>query len=59
MSLFQLTIRGGWLMIPIIICAALALAVIIERLIALKKSEIDAEKFIGTIEEKLKKKKNS
>lgn len=57
MSLWQLTIRGGWLMIPIIICAALTLAVIIERLFALRKSEIDTEKFIGTVEEKLKKRK--
>ncbi|MCM8817065.1 MAG: MotA/TolQ/ExbB proton channel family protein [Candidatus Omnitrophica bacterium] len=57
MSLLQLTIRGGWLMIPIIICAALTVAVIIERLIALKKSEIDAEDFIRKIEEKLKKRK--
>ncbi len=57
MSLWQLTVRGGWLMIPIIICAALTLAVIIERLIALKKSEIDAEKFINRVEGKIKKRK--
>ncbi len=57
MSLWQLTIRGGWLMIPIIICGALTLAVIIERLIVLRRSEIDAEKFLNTIEEKLKKRK--
>jgi len=44
-------------MIPIIICGALALAVIIERLIALRKSEIDAEKFVGTIEEKMRRRK--
>lgn len=57
MSLWQLVIRGGWLMIPIIVCGALTLAVIIERLLALKKSEIDADIFISNIEEKLKKRK--
>ncbi|MGC8805475.1 MAG: MotA/TolQ/ExbB proton channel family protein, partial [Candidatus Ratteibacteria bacterium] len=57
MSLWQFTVRGGYLMIPIIICGALTLAVIIERLIALKRSETDAEKFISRIEEKLKKRK--
>ncbi|MCM8764490.1 MAG: MotA/TolQ/ExbB proton channel family protein [Candidatus Omnitrophica bacterium] len=57
MSLWQFVIRGGWLMIPIIICGALTLAVIIERLIALRKSEIDAEKFINSVEEKMKKRK--
>ncbi|MCM8805156.1 MAG: MotA/TolQ/ExbB proton channel family protein [Candidatus Omnitrophica bacterium] len=57
MNLWEFTIRGGYLMIPITICGALTLAVIIERLIALRKSEIDAEKFIGEIEQKLKKRK--
>ncbi len=57
MSLWQFTVRGGYLMIPIIICGVLALAVIIERLISLKKSEIDAEKFTTAVEEKMKKRK--
>ncbi len=57
MSLWQFTVRGGYLMIPIVVCGALTLAVIIERLISLRKSEIDAEKFVGEIEEKIKKRK--
>lgn len=57
MSLWQFTVRGGYLMIPIIVCGALTLAVIIERFFALRKSEIDAEKFISFIEEKIKKRK--
>lgn len=44
-------------MIPIFICGVLTLAIIIERLIFLKNSQIDSEKFIEEIEELLKKRK--
>jgi biopolymer transport protein ExbB len=44
-------------MIPIIICGALTLAIIIERLISLKNADMDTEKFLTEIEEELKKRK--
>ncbi len=57
MSLWALVIKGGYIMIPILICGILTLAIIIERLISLKNSQIDSEKFIEEIEDLLKKRK--
>ena len=57
MSLWVLIIKGGYIMIPILICGILTIAIIIERSIYIKNSQIDSEKFIGDIEELLKKRK--
>jgi len=57
MSLWAIVIKGGYIMIPILICGILTLAIIIERLISLKNSQIDSEKFIEEIEDLLKKRK--
>ncbi|MCS7179963.1 MAG: MotA/TolQ/ExbB proton channel family protein, partial [bacterium] len=57
MNLWIIIMKGGYLMIPIFICGVLTLAIIIERLIYLKNSQIDSEKFIEEIEGLLKKRK--
>jgi len=38
MSLFTIVANGGWLMIPIILCSFIAVAIIIERFVTLRKS---------------------
>jgi len=53
-SFFDLMIEGGILMIPIFLLFAIACYVIAERWIALNKSHVEPEKFLGTIENMLK-----
>ncbi len=43
--MFQIIIKGGWLMIPLGLCSILAVAIIIEKLITLKIMEKQTEKF--------------
>jgi len=57
MSLWTLIVKGGIIMVPIIIAGVLTLAIVIERLISLRNAEIDNEKFIKDIEESLKRRK--
>jgi len=57
MSLWTLIVKGGIIMVPIIIAGVLTLAIVIERLISLKNAEIDNEKFIKDVEEYLKRRK--
>ena len=48
-SLWDLTLKGGWVMIPIAACSIIAVYVIIERLLTLKKSNKDPVKFLENI----------
>jgi biopolymer transport protein ExbB len=57
MSLWSFIVKGGLIMVPILLCGVLVLGIIIEKIISLRNSEIDNEKFIGTLEELLKKRK--
>jgi len=43
--MFQILIKGGWLMIPLGLCSILAVAIIIEKLITLRMMEKQTEKF--------------
>jgi len=54
MSLWNLVVKGGLVMIPILVSGVLGLAIIIERLIAFKNTEIDNDRFIEEIENRLK-----
>lgn len=47
--MFELIKAGGWLMIPILTCSVLALAISIERLIALRRSKIVPEGLLGYV----------
>lgn len=57
MNLWSITVKGGLIIIPIILCGVITLAIIIERLISLKNSEIDNEKFVEEIEQILRRRK--
>ncbi|MFN4226971.1 MAG: MotA/TolQ/ExbB proton channel family protein [Candidatus Ratteibacteria bacterium] len=57
MNLWLMVVKGGYIMIPIFTCGVLTLAIIIERFIYLKNSQIDSEKFISDIENLIKKRK--
>ncbi|MCD6304119.1 MAG: MotA/TolQ/ExbB proton channel family protein [Planctomycetes bacterium] len=46
MSFLQLLLKGGWFMVPIGLCSLLGLAVVIERLIALRRSVVIPPGFI-------------
>jgi len=46
MSVFSIVYKGGVMMIPIVLCSIIALAILIERLIALKKIQINARTFL-------------
>lgn len=46
MSLFQIILKGGIIMIPIAICSVIALAILFERLFSLRKIRINARTFV-------------
>jgi biopolymer transport protein ExbB len=46
MSLYHIIVKGGMLMIPIALCSVVALAILVERLISLRKIRINARTFV-------------
>lgn len=46
MSLFQIVVKGGIIMIPIVLCSIIALAILIERLVTLRKIRIKTGTFV-------------
>ncbi len=44
--MYQFVMKGGYLMYPIILCSILTLAILFERLFALRRSRVIPEKFI-------------
>lgn len=57
MNLWIFAVRGGLIIIPIVLCGVLTLGIIIERLLSLRNAEFDHEKFIKEIEQTLKRRK--
>ena len=49
MSIFEIVMKGGILMIPIGLCSIIALAILIERLVSLRKIRINAKAFITRV----------
>lgn len=47
-------VRGGPMMIPILLCSILALAVIMERFVYLRKIKLDTKKFMNDVSDSLK-----
>lgn len=47
--MFELVKAGGWLMLPIIICSIVALAISVERLLALRQKKIIPPQLLGEI----------
>jgi biopolymer transport protein ExbB len=56
---FNLIVKGGVFMYPIILCSVIALAIFIDRLWALRRKRVIPPEFIHEIEEKIKKGKIS
>ena len=48
-SLLELTVKGGWVMIPIGILSIMAIYIIVERMLTLKKADKDPDRFIEKI----------
>ena len=55
--MWGLILKGGPLMILIIMCSIVALAVVVERIISLRKAQINTAEFMERISEKLKRNK--
>ncbi|MCX5642295.1 MAG: MotA/TolQ/ExbB proton channel family protein [Candidatus Omnitrophica bacterium] len=53
----ELIMKGGVVMIPIILCSILALAVIVERAINLHRAQIDSETFFRKVEDPIRRNK--
>ncbi|MFQ6091938.1 MAG: MotA/TolQ/ExbB proton channel family protein [bacterium] len=53
MSLFSIVAKGGWLMILLAGCSVVALAIVIERIIALKRDEINTRAFLLEVKDRL------
>ena len=53
----ELIIKGGVLMIPIILCSVIAVAVIVERAISLHRAQVDSETFFKAAEEPIRRNK--
>lgn len=49
LSLLDLAIKGGWVMIPISMLSVVAVYIIVERMLTLKKADKDPERFIEKI----------
>ncbi len=49
LSILDLAIKGGWVMIPLGILSVMAVYIIVERILTLKKADKDPERFIEKI----------
>lgn len=47
--MFELVKAGGWLMLPIIVCSIVALAISVERLLALRQKKIAPPQLLGEV----------
>ena len=46
MRIIMVLVKGGWLMLPILISSLVALAIIIERYIVIRKSRLNVPAFL-------------
>jgi biopolymer transport protein ExbB len=53
MSLFSIVAKGGWLMIILGGCSVVALAIFVERLITLRRDEINTRAFLSGVKDRL------
>lgn len=51
MTLLSILMKGGFLMIPLVICSFIATVIIIERFLALNRAKINTEKFMGKVKD--------
>lgn len=55
--MFDMIIKGGPIMYPIILCSIIALAIVVERVFHLYRANIDTKKFMDEIANKLRRNK--
>ncbi len=55
--MFDMIVKGGPVMYPIILCSVIALAIIMERVYHLHRARIDTKKFMDEIADRLKRNK--
>ncbi|MBI9072235.1 MAG: MotA/TolQ/ExbB proton channel family protein [Melioribacteraceae bacterium] len=55
MNLLSVLFKGGWLMLPIFICSIIVFAVIIDRILVIRKSKLNVPAFMLKIRNMLKK----
>lgn len=48
-SVFELILKGGWIMVPIGLCSLVALTIIVERLIVLRRARIAPPELVGAL----------
>lgn len=56
MSIFSIVVKGGWILVPIFISSVVAVAIILDRYIVIRKSRMNVPSFIVKIRSYLKKK---
>ena len=56
MDILSVFIKGGWLMIPIVICSIIAVGIIIDRYLFLKKNSTNKDAFLANLKSFLKRK---
>ena len=54
MSLLSILTKGGYLMIPLVICSFIAVFIIVERIITLHKAKINTDQFMNKINKLLR-----
>ncbi len=57
LGMWDFMVKGGPIMWPILICSMLALGILIERLISLRREEIDTQSFMEQISKSIKRNK--
>lgn len=50
-SIWQLTLAGGPLMIPLVICSVIAVYIFVERILTINKANVSSDAFMGKIKE--------
>jgi biopolymer transport protein ExbB len=56
MDLLSIFLKGGWVMYPILVCSIIAVAIVIEKFIVLKKAKVNIPAFLIKIRGLVKKK---
>ncbi len=54
MSIFSILIKGGWLMIPIVICSFIGAGIIVERWLTLRKARVNTGTLMNRVRQSLR-----
>ena len=53
LSMIDLAIKGGFMMIPILLCSLVAFYILVERVLTINKANVSPDAFIGRIKERV------